>query len=195
MTAPTPSFDRVAAVFHARDATRTVELYNELKGHGAEGLLAVNLCRAAKNSGLAKQYRGRNAKSAAYPSKRWWAIEQVEKVLADHAERLGIAWGWKRDPAQPRFEWVLYVELATGQVSFHGDRGNGPDFAGDWDRQGMSAERIIAFAAHTLDGTRPVRFGPPIAPPAVPVPDRRAKPRQVDPPGDDEPPLPLGLPV
>lgn len=195
MSAPTPSYDRVAAVFNARDARASTDLYNELKGHGALGLLAVDLCRARKNSGLAKQYRGRNAKGAAYETKEW-SIGNITKLLTTHGERLGIVWGWKQDPAQARHDWVLYVEAPTGQVSFHtGGRGNGPDFPGNWDQQGLTAERIIALAAHVLDGTKPVHFGPPVDPPAVPVPDRRQRPRVVAPPGDDEPPLPLGLPT
>ena len=55
-------------------------------------------------------------------------------------------WGWKRDPKTPGYEWVLYVDLPTGQCSFHSaDRLNGPDYQGDWDGIGMSQERICRY--------------------------------------------------
>lgn len=45
---------------------------------------------------------------------------------------------------------VLYVEIPTGQVSFHSPtRGNGPDYEGDWDgAQGVSGDRIVAAIDH-----------------------------------------------
>jgi hypothetical protein len=44
---------------------------------------------------------------------------------------------------------ILYVDLPTGQVSFHtGTRGEGPDYAGEWDgAKGTAAERVCRFVA------------------------------------------------
>jgi hypothetical protein len=68
------------------------------------------------------------------------------RLLKEHAAQLGMLWGWKEDPRTPGFEWVLYVELPQGQVSFHApDRGPGPDFKGEWDGLRASQDRIIGF--------------------------------------------------
>ncbi|MFB3828940.1 MAG: hypothetical protein ACE15B_19395 [Bryobacteraceae bacterium] len=73
------------------------------------------------------------------------------RVLAEHGAALGITYGWKEDPAQPFHSWVLYVDLPPGQVSFHtAQRLTGPDYAGDWDGQHFSANRIIAFCNEIL---------------------------------------------
>lgn len=182
-TARPPSHERVSSIWLGRDGRLTKELYIELGMRGPMGELAVNLFRANKNSGLAKKYRGRSAKGAAYDTKQW-AIGNIEKLLATHAESLGIVWGWKRDPTQAVHDWVIYVELPTGQVSFHSvARGNGPDFAGDWDGEHASADRVIELAACVLDNVKPARVGGPSAPPR-----QAATPAA---PGDDEPRLPL----
>ena len=128
----------------------TREFYRELEARGTVGIVAVNLFRANKCSARAKQYRGGirgkgSFKSMAYDRKQW-SIDNLCKALAEHAEGLGIRWGWKRDPAQEVHCWVIYVDLPDGQVSFHsGQRGQGPDYAGDWDGQQLSMERICAF--------------------------------------------------
>lgn len=70
-------------------------------------------------------------------------------VLTLHASRLGMRWGWKEDPTREFHRWVLYVDLPTGQVSFHAQtRNGGPDYTGDWDGvPGQSPQRIIRFVA------------------------------------------------
>lgn len=73
--------------------------------------------------------------------------------LCRHLAELGeLGWGWKQDPAQEFHNWVLYVDLPNGQVSFHtAARGEGPDYAGDWDRvRDMSPTRICRFVADTF---------------------------------------------
>lgn len=118
------------------------------------GIVALNLFRAQKCSARAKVYRGGirgqgSFRGMAYDKKQWsmkCLCEQLEKSAGE----LGIVWGWKEDPIAEQSgdpnSWVLYVELPNGQVSFHSpSRGVGPDFAGEWDRQRQSQERIIAF--------------------------------------------------
>jgi hypothetical protein len=75
------------------------------------------------------------------------------KALADHGEATGISrWGWEFDDRAKGYENVLYVELPTGQVSFHSPaRGAGPDYEGDWDGvKGASAGRIVQWCARLL---------------------------------------------
>lgn len=188
MKVETPSYDRVEAVYNGSDGKITGQLYVELSMLGPMGELAVNLFRANKNSVRAKRYRGRSAKGAAYDTKQW-AIEKIETILGKHAEALGIVWGWKEDARQARHNWVMYIELPTGQVSFHaGSRGDGPDFSGEWCGEFASADRIIALAAHAIDGTTPAHIGPPPLPYVDEHPKRKPiKPRI----NDDEPGLPL----
>jgi hypothetical protein len=140
-----------AEVYEGSDGELTKRYYAALAERGVMGTVAVNLFRAQKSSARAKVYRGGRAgfgsfRGMAYERKQW-SIGNLAAALAQHAERLGIAWGWKEDPAmQYGPSWVLYIELPQGQVSFHSPtRGAGPDFAGDWDRQHASPARILAF--------------------------------------------------
>lgn len=93
----------------------------------------------------------------AYDRKQW-AIGQVVSTLKEHPE-LRFRWGWKRDPSS-FVPWVFYMELPPGQVSFHCyDRGEGPDFAGEWDGvRGVSPSRIIKFAAQVLSRQCPLQL-------------------------------------
>lgn len=121
------------AVYKGSDGDATKALYARLAALGPVGLVAVNLFRACKTSERAKGYRRRAHKSASYDRKQW-SMDNLAKVLGDHAEALSLGWGWAEDPAQEYHRWVLYIELPTGQVSFHTDaRGLGPDFPNKWD--------------------------------------------------------------
>lgn len=131
------------------DATKA--MYDHLARLGPAGEVALNLFRAHKNSGRAKTYRGGirgkgSYKGMAYDRKAW-AIENLCRTLGQHADALGIAWGWKVDPGQAKYCWVLYVETPAGQVSFHTEhRGDGPDFDGRWDGiKGEGAQRICRW--------------------------------------------------
>lgn len=184
----TASYQRVEAVYNGSNGDDTKQLYVELSMLGPAGELVVNLFRANKNSVRAKKYKRRSSTGAAYQTKQW-AIENIERLLKRHATALGIVWGWKGDPAQARHRWVIYVELPTGQVSFHtGDRGDGPSFPGEWCGEFASADRIIALAAHLIDGTPAAHVGPPAMPYVDEHPKRARAPAM---PGDDEPGLPL----
>lgn len=139
----------IASVFDGSDAGATRSLYAELEAIGPAGKLAANLLRAQKASTRAKLYNRGSYRAMAYDRKQW-AIGQVASVLQEFPD-LGIAWGWKRDPSC-FVPWVFYVELPPGQVSFHCyQRGEGEDFAGEWDGvNGASPSRIIKFAALVL---------------------------------------------
>jgi hypothetical protein len=150
----------IRAIYDGSDGQATRELYVRLCELGPAGLVAMNLFRACKCSGRAKVYRGgiRGAgsfRSMAYERKQW-SMNNACKVLSEHAKSLGISWGWKDDPAQEFHRWVLYVDLPTGQVSFHTDRrGEGPDYAGEWDQvRDASPSRIIEFTQQVFSAAQ-----------------------------------------
>ena len=137
------------SVMNQNDGDVTKSYYATMNTKGLPGQLAVALFRAQKRSMAAKRYRDRKFTRGAYDVKNW-SLGEVCRILGmmNYLKEgmLGIPWGWKRDPKTPGYEWVLYVELPTGQCSFHSaDRLSGPDFTGKWDGQGMSAPRICAF--------------------------------------------------
>jgi len=143
---PTPEEIAIALVARAEDVFQqsngavTVAYYRRLIERGPMGIIAMNLFRASKTSSRAKAYRGKRFRYASYDVKNY-SIQQLCQSLGKH-----LPWGWKRDPYTPGFEWVLYVDLPTGQVSFHsGSRLAGPDYHGDWDGQKCSTERVLKF--------------------------------------------------
>jgi len=145
-------------VFRQNNGDVTKAYYAEMNQRGFDGQLAVALFRAQKRSSAAKSYRGGRFRRAAYDVKNW-SLSEVVRILMNHHHP--ICWGWGHDEKTPGFEWVLYVDLPTGQVSFHSpDRLGGPDYPGQWDGvKNASADRIIAFCdsvpqlqPHTNDG-------------------------------------------
>ena len=146
-------------VFNGSEGALTRAYYAALEQHGAAGIVAVNLFRAQKCSTRAKKYRGGirgigSYRGMAYDRKAW-SMANLCTALAKHGEALGIVYGWKRDPLAFTNPWVLYVDLPNGQVSFHSPtRGDGPDYAGDWDAMRASEERILAFCDGVMHGFR-----------------------------------------
>lgn len=141
----------VRQVFEASDAEATRALYAALERRGPVGVVAMNLLRAQKASDRAKVYRGRRFVDAAY-EKKAWSMAQLAAAL-EAAPASFFLWGWKLDPEPPPLiPWVLYLDLPTGQVSFHARaRGLGPEYPREWDgARGLSAERIIAWAQAVL---------------------------------------------
>lgn len=144
-------------IWKGSDGEATKSFYAELKRHGVQGEIAVALFRANKCSVRAKVYRGGirgkgSYKQMAYDKKNW-SIGELCKVLANYAGQLKITWGWREDKAQSFHKWVIYVDLPTGQVSFHSEtRGDGPAYHRDWDGQRMSADRICLFCDGVLNG-------------------------------------------
>jgi hypothetical protein len=90
----------------------------------------------------------------AYERKQW-AMENLTNVLTQHAEVLGIVWGWGIDHKEQVHRHVLYIDTPEGQVSFHTEhRGNGPDYAGGWDGQAKVAPgRIVRWCSNLLSDT------------------------------------------
>ncbi len=135
----------ILSVFQGSSGDATIALYDELRGLGPAGTVALELFRAQKSSSRAKVYRGGGFRGKAYDKKQW-AMDNLARALTE----LGaLPWGWKLDPKQEFHNWVLYVDLPNGQVSFHtAARGAGPDFAGDWDGvKDASATRVCRYIA------------------------------------------------
>lgn len=139
-------------IYSGSDGAETKWYYGLLAKSGPIGEIAMNLFRAQKCSSRAKKYRGGirgvgSFRSMAY-DRKGWSISELCKILAAHPE-CGISFGWKKDGAgDPALvpEWVLYVDLPEGQVSFHSfSRYGGPDYPGEWDKQKKSEERILKF--------------------------------------------------
>jgi hypothetical protein len=137
-------------IFRQNVGDVTKAYYELLNSKGVDGQLGVALFRAQKRSTAAKQYRGRRFRSAAYDVKNW-SLSEICRILG---ARVGpYRWGWKHDPNTPGFEQVLYVELPTGQCSFHSaDRLAGPDFEGEWSGVHNSTEVILSFCDLAMTG-------------------------------------------
>lgn len=140
----------VLRVYRGSNGDATKALYAELEKIGPAGIIAVNLFRAQKASERAKVYR-RGFKGAAYEKKQW-SMDNLASALGVHAPALGFIWGWGKDEKQPFHTHVLYVDLPTGQVSFHAaDRGAGPDYPKLWDGMpGQSPDRICRWVGRLL---------------------------------------------
>lgn len=162
---------RAIEVYLGSDGESTKQFYAVLLARGAAGDIAMNLFRAQKASERAKVYRGGargrgSFKSLAY-DKKTWSMKNLCRVLTWRGAELGIRFGWKEDPETlfgERASWVLYVDLPTGQVSFHAPvRGDGPDYPGEWDQQrGMSVQRVLDYAEAVFRGSP--------AEPSIPAP-------------------------
>ena len=152
-----PDISEVIRVYQGSNGDQTKALYALLMEHGPAGEVAMNLFRAAKCSERAKGYRRRGHKDAAYGRKQW-SMDNLCTILQQHSEALGIAWGWRTDEkaveAGSPHRHVLYVEIPTGQVSFHTDiRGAGPDYGKPWDGQrNQSADRVCRWTARVFRG-------------------------------------------
>lgn len=143
----------VFATYARSSGERTRALYDRFWALGDIGAIAVNLMRAQKTSCRAKVYRRRSSRGAAYDTKQW-ALDNLSRALESGAGGDQVTgWGWGTDDKQPVHRYVLYVELPTGQVSFHTEyRGAGPDYIKAWDGiEGQSADRILRWCARLLD--------------------------------------------
>ncbi len=136
-------------IFEQRNGEVTKAYYHVLCARGLMGELAVALFRAQKRSEAAKSYRPGRFRRDSCEVKNW-SLGEVCRVLSAPGVP-AFSWGWKHDPKTPGYEWVLYVDLPSGQVSFHNNgRGVGPDYTGEYDRQKLSRERILAFCDAVL---------------------------------------------
>lgn len=147
-------------IWKGSDGEATKRFYAQLNQCGVLGEIAVALFRVNKCSVRAKVYRGGirgkgSYKQMAYDKKNW-SISEVCKTLQKYSAGIQITWGWREDKAQAFHKWVIYVDLPTGQVSFHSEtRGDGPDYRQEWDGQRLSAERICQFCDAVLTGDMP----------------------------------------
>lgn len=147
----------ILEIYRGSNGDATMALYQHLKTLGWEGSLAVDLFRACKASERAKLYRGGERGRGSYRrmayDKKTWAIENLSKALMATG---GITWGWGIDAALKErgdpHHHVIYVELPTGQISFHtGTRNEGPDYPGEWDgMRGQTADRICRWVGRIV---------------------------------------------
>lgn len=132
-------------VFKQRDGEATVTLCIELSKRGLLGAAAVCLYQAQYSSARAKTYR-RRSKGYSYERKNI-ALMRMPRWL----ERSSIEYGWGFDATSKNYENVLYVELATGQCSFHSsERGDGPEFKGRWNPEVDSMTSVFRFCDQVL---------------------------------------------
>lgn len=136
----------VRSAYYGSDGQVTVALMDKLLACGDDGVLAVLLFKAQKASTRAKKYRGGDGRK----SYRSMAYDRKNKTLMDLAAFLdetgGESWGWGRDWKTPGFSWVLYVDLPTGQCSFHSaTRGPGRDYDGRWEPRKASELVVIEY--------------------------------------------------
>jgi hypothetical protein len=144
----------VTKIYEGSNGDATTALYKRLEALGAPGTVAMNLFRAQKASERAKRYRRRAHSQQAY-DKKAWSMGLLCRCLAENADRLAVIWGWGRDEKAVGFENVLYVDLPTGQASFHTDhRLEGPDHPTGWCGRGISVGVIIAYTVRVLDQQR-----------------------------------------
>ena len=156
----------VLRIYQGSDGEATKRLYAELEQLGPIGKVALNLFRACKCSERAKLYRRRGYRSEAYGRKDW-SIQNLARALhVEHAAQLlHIRNGWGidaklKESGDPHHH-VLYIDLPTGQVSFHnGARYDGPDYPAEWDGMvGHGADRICRWVAQLLAGADALKQG------------------------------------
>lgn len=151
----------ILAVYAGSNGYATIALYKRLANHGPRGVIATNLFRACKCSERAKVYRGGQRGRGSYRSMAYdrkdWSLDQLCDALMNHAKAIDITWGVgldeSRDASDP-YRFVLYVDLPTGQVSFHGrpPRPGCPTYAGKWDGvRGEAPQRICRWVEGVLN--------------------------------------------
>lgn len=146
---------RIVSIYEGSNGEATKELYAALDATGPVGFVAVNVFRATKSSARAKVYRGGGYRGMAYDKKQW-SMQNLCNALMQHGSDLGIRFGWgvdrQAEAVGSPHHHVLYVDLPTGQVSFHnGSRLGGPDYPGQWDGvRGMGPDRICRWAVLLL---------------------------------------------
>lgn len=148
----TDTFIDIMQVYDGSNGDATKALYARLDKQGAAGIVAMNLFRACKASARAKVYRGGGYRGMAY-EKKDWSLGNLCQALRKDAEALGVRWGWGLDAKAIGFEHVLYIDMPTGQCSFHNARRHDgcPDYHGEWDKvREMAPTRICQWIVKIL---------------------------------------------
>lgn len=145
----------VRMIYEGSNGEATTALYRRLEALGPVGVIAVNLFRACKASERAKLYRGgagfkpkrRSKYSGMAYDKKDWSIGNLADMLLKHGAEVSdvLCWGWALDPGTERYHNVLYIDLPTGQASFHtSSRRAGPDYTKGWAKtQGKGTAEVI----------------------------------------------------
>lgn len=167
-------------LFRACKASHRAKVYRrKWKGeaYGKKNWSLSNLCEALiKLEGLPANARKLPTESIDY-WRRWERSNQklrkffVSDRPFQEPPAFATTWGWKEDAAQEYHKWVLYVDLPTGQVSFHAASPLSEHrYAGEWDGQHCSARRITAYVDHVLNGTPAQLILQPCAKCGAPIP-------------------------
>jgi len=141
---------QVADAYDGSDGALTRRLLKNLEDKELHGCIAAQMFRAQKASSRAKRYKG-DYKGYAYDRKE----QEIQKLCVLLAQQQDWPWGWQRDETDSFApEWLLYVDLPTGQVSWHCcQKLTGETYPGEWDRMpGTSEGRILRFCEAVLQG-------------------------------------------
>lgn len=154
-------------VYSGSDGAETRRLLTALRKRGLVGDIAACLFTAQKSSERAKRYgysgfrgsRGRvSYRDLSYTRKgqALFALSQILKEMDSKYALQGgaLLWGWRKHDQFGMPPYVLYVDLPTGQVSFHlHERYPGPEYPREWDGvRKASAGRIVQFCQNILEG-------------------------------------------
>jgi len=135
-------------VFAGSSPTLTRHYLRALENRGDEGRIAAMLFRAQKSSTRAKMYYRRTYKDLAY-DRKGDCLKALCELLA--INDCGIRWGWGTDAKEQDASDVLYVDLPTGQASFHSpDRHVGPEYPGEWDTSSDSMTSVLTFCDQVM---------------------------------------------
>ena len=133
---------KATLAFESSEPSETTAYYDHLLRRGLIGQVAFGLFRASKRSDRAKGYRRRAHRGNAYDAKNE-ALKYLNAALGAWTE---FSWGWAVDSHQEFHRHVLYVDLPTGQASFHSATNfGGRLYDGVWDGQGKSVENVLSF--------------------------------------------------
>ncbi len=136
--------------FDSRDPSVTVSFQSSLLSRGVTGQLAFGLFRAQKRSTVAKKQRRGTYRRGAYDGKNE-ALKYVDSLLQIHARNLDVTWGWGIDRGQEFHNKVLYVDLPTGQCSFHSESpASATVYPKQWDKNSDSRRAILAYCDEAL---------------------------------------------
>lgn len=136
--------------FESRNPSVTVAFQSSLLSRGVAGQLAFGVFRAQKRSTVAKGQRRGKYRRGCYDGKNE-ALKYVDSLMQIHARNLGLTWGWGIDRSQEYHSSVLYVDLPTGQCSFHSESSVSTTvYRGNWDRKSNSRDAILAYCDEVL---------------------------------------------